>query len=68
MAWTHADLDAVDAAMARGVKAVTFADGRKREYQSTSEMLTLRTQMKAELSASASQVNPRRITVARMRR
>lgn len=68
MAWTQSDLDAVDAALKNGIRKVTFADGRSREYQSTSEMLTLRGQMKAELAAAASQVAPRRITVARIRR
>lgn len=68
MAWTQSDLDAVDAAIKNGVRRVTFADGRSTEYQTTGEMLTLRKTMKAELAASASQVNPRRVTVARLRR
>lgn len=67
MAWTQSDLDAVDAAIKAGVKRVTFADGRSTEYQTTADMLALRKQMKAELAAAASQVNPRRVTVARMR-
>lgn len=68
MAWTQPDIDAVDTALKNGIKKVTFADGRSREYQSTEEMLKLRTQMKAELAASASQVSPRRVTVGRITR
>lgn len=68
MAWTQSDLDAVDTALKAGKKRVTFADGRTIEYQSTSEMLSLRSKMKEEIAASASQVKPRRVTVARMRR
>lgn len=68
MAWTQADLDAVDAALKNGIRKVTFADGRSREYQTTEDMLSLRREMKAELLASASQVIPRRVTVARIRR
>lgn len=68
MAWTQSDLDAVDTALKAGKKRVTFADGRTIEYQNTSEMLELRSKMKEEITASASQVKPRRTTVARMRR
>ena len=60
MAWTQPDLDALDTAIAQGIKRVTFADGRLVEYQTTADMLALRNTMKAELLASASQVNPRR--------
>lgn len=65
MAWQQVDLDTVDAALARGVKRVTFADGRSREYQTTADMLEVRRVIKADLAAAASQVSPRRITVAR---
>lgn len=69
MAWSQNDLDALDTAIARGVKSVTFADGRRTEYQTTADMLAARKQMKAELIASASQVNPiPRATRGRMRR
>lgn len=68
MAWTQSDLDAVDTALKAGKKRVTYADGRTIEYQSTGEMMTLRAKMKEEITAAASQVNPRRVTVARMRR
>lgn len=68
MAWQQSDLDRLDAAMASGLKKVTFADGRSREFQDAGEMLKLRTIMKAELTEAASQVAPRRTVVARFRR
>jgi hypothetical protein len=69
MAWTQTDLDRLSAAITAGVKSVTFADGRRTEYQTLREMIELRSTMKAELAASASQVNPiPRATRGRMRR
>ncbi len=69
MGWQQADMDALDAAIARGVKAVTYADGRKVEYHSLDEMRRLRIDMKAEISAAAAQVSPRtRVIVGRTRR
>jgi hypothetical protein len=52
MAWTQDDLDALDAAIATGVKKVQYANGST-EYQSLNEMLTLRDRM-------ADAVNPGR--------
>lgn len=67
MAWTQADLDALNAAITSGVRRVTFADGRTTEYQTLREMLDLRSTMKGELLASASQVKAiPRATRARM--
>jgi phage baseplate assembly protein gpV len=70
MAWTQADLDRVDAAIANGnVKSVTYADGRAVQYESRAELLAVRREIRAELLASASQARPfRRATVARYRR
>lgn len=69
MAWTQTDLDKLSAAIAEGIKSVTYADGRKVEYQTVADMRALRNDMKAELAAAASQVTPRtRFSVARMRR
>lgn len=50
MAWVQADLDALDAAIAKNVKSVTFADGRKTEYQNADQMLAVRKVMAAQLS------------------
>lgn len=69
MAWQQADLDALSAAITRGVRSVTYADGRKMEYHSLDEMRRLRADMKAEIAAAASQVAPRtRFSIGRMRR
>lgn len=68
MAWTQGDLDKLDAAIVSGRKSFTFADGRKIEYHSLAEVLAARRDVKAELEASASQVNPRRVTIGMVRR
>ena len=69
MAFQPADLDKIDAAILSGVKKVTFADGRSTEFHSLDEMRRLRGDIKAELGASASLVNPRvRTVVGRIRR
>jgi hypothetical protein len=69
MAFQQSDLDKLDAAILSGVRAVTFADGRKTEFHSLNEMRALRSDVKAELSAAASQTQPRRrTTIGRMRR
>lgn len=64
--WTQEDLDAVQQALASGEKSVTFADGRKLEYQNTGELLKLRTQIKSEIAANNPARPVRRATVARM--
>lgn len=69
MAFTRPDLDALDVQIQKGVKKVTFADGRSREFQSVSEMMELRREMKAEIVAAESQITPRtRFSLGRMRR
>ena len=47
--WTLADLAALEAALKTGVSKVTYAD-RSVEYNSIADMLTLRAEMRAELS------------------
>jgi hypothetical protein len=69
MPFQQSDLDKLDAAITAGVKKVTFADGRSTEYHSLDEMRRLRADVKAELSASSSQVSRRnRFIVGRVRR
>lgn len=69
MAWTQADLDALDVSLSSNVLEVRFADGRSTRYQSKADMLALRAVMKAELAASASRITPRvRATRGVMRR
>lgn len=53
MAFTEADLDTLRAAMASGIKRVTFADGRTTEYQNAAEITAAYKIAKAEVSAAA---------------
>lgn len=53
MAWQQTDLDKIDAAIASGIKSVTFADGRKTEYQSVEHMMSVRAIMAAQLQMQA---------------
>jgi hypothetical protein len=59
MPYQQSDLDKLDAAIISGIKSVTFADGRKTEYQSVADMRAVRADVKAELAAAASRVHPR---------
>ena len=59
MAYQQSDLDKLDAAIVGGIRSVTFADGRKTEYQSVADMRVVRADVKAELAASSSQVSRR---------
>lgn len=69
MAWTDSDLDRIDAAIAANTKSVTFSDGRQVTYQDVDKMLQVRQAIRAELLATASQINPRtRTTIGRLRR
>lgn len=69
MAYQQSDLDKLDAAIVSGIKSVTFADGRRTEYQSVGEMRAVRADVKAEVAASASRVNRRtRFIVGRLAR
>jgi hypothetical protein len=69
VAWTQADIDAISAALMRGEKSVTWQDGRRVDYHTLDEMRRLRSDMKAEVAASRSQVVPvLRTTVGRIRR
>lgn len=42
MPFVQGDLDKIDAAIASGVRKVTFADGRSKEYQNLDQMLAAR--------------------------
>lgn len=67
MAWTQSDLDALSAAIANGIQSVTYADGRRVQYQTVADMRLLRNDMKAEIAAAANQAAPRlRTTVGRI--
>lgn len=49
MAWTQVDLDNVRKAIASGTRSVTFADGRKREYQNLDQLLAAERVIAAQL-------------------
>jgi hypothetical protein len=67
MAYTQADLDALSTAIAEGIKSVTFADGRKTEYQTLADMRALREDMKLEVAAATARTSPRlRTTIGRI--
>jgi roadblock/LC7 domain-containing protein len=58
MAWTSADLERIDTAIASGTLSVRFSDGRMVTYQSTEAMLRARAVIWAEANAaSAAPVN-----------
>ena len=47
--WTQSDLDALEAAIKKGVRSVSYASGRV-DYHSLDEMLRLRAIMRDEIS------------------
>ena len=51
MAWTQSDIDALKAALARGVKVVQMGSERV-EYASTADMKSVLAMMEAEVSGS----------------
>lgn len=51
MAWTQTDLTRLEAAIAKGVLRVRYASGEV-QYQSLSDMLSLRTLMIAEIDGT----------------
>lgn len=54
MAWTQDDLTTLQRAIATGVRSVTFADGRRTEYQNADQMLAAVKVIAAELAGQAS--------------
>lgn len=53
MAYTQADLDKVRAAITSGLRSVTFADGRRTEYQSLDQLLAAEKVIDAALKMQA---------------
>lgn len=53
MAWSQADLDALDAALALGARKVRYADGREVEYRSVREMKGIRDDIAQSLAGSS---------------
>lgn len=61
MAWTQADVDALKAAIAAGVKRVKYTD-REVEFQDTASMQLALASMQAEVAAAAGAPNYTLIT------
>ena len=57
MAYTQADLDKLDAAIAGGARRVRL-NGREKEFFSANDLLTLRTQISNELNKSSTVRRP----------
>lgn len=57
MAWSQTDLDALETALAKGVRRVRYSD-KEVEYQSIDDMIKVRELMRQQLSQSA---RPQRI-------
>lgn len=53
MAWSQSDIDALQAAMAKGVKRVRYSSGEV-EYQSMDDMRKLLADMRREVNADTS--------------
>lgn len=67
MAFTAADVERLQSAIAAGLRSVTFADGRRTEYQNADQMLAALKVMRADVAAAgASTSGRRRITVLRV--
>lgn len=60
MAWTQAQLDALSAAIAKGVTTVSY-DGNRVEYRSLDEMLKLKQEMENDISGGTSGSVKRRL-------
>ena len=67
MAFQQSDLDRLDAAIASGVRKVTFADGRSTEYQNTGDMVRAREMIVGVLDQSSSRPR-RRLIIGRVGR
>lgn len=66
MAFSQADIDALDAAMKTGLLSVRYPDGSQMTYRSLAEMRELRAAMAADVAqaSGASALGGRRVTVA----
>lgn len=67
MAWTQADIDALDAALASGRKTVQYGD-KSTTYQSVDEMLKVRALMRSEVASAGATTSEGRSTLATFRR
>lgn len=67
MAFTATDIARLEAAIAAGVRSVTFADNRRTEYQNTDQMLAALKIMRDDVASEGNAGRPRRrVTVLRV--
>jgi hypothetical protein len=50
MSYQQSDLDRLNQAIASGIRSVTFADGRRTEYQSLDQLLAAKAVIQSELA------------------
>lgn len=53
MAWSQSDIAKLEQAISSGIRSVTFADGRRTEYQNTAEMLAALNQIRIDVTRAA---------------
>lgn len=70
MAFTQADVDAMQVAIGSGVRKVTFADGRSTEYQNLADMLAALKVMRDDVAKAGNVAtrNSRRLIIGRVGR
>ena len=60
MAFSQADIDSIDAALATGEMAVWFSDGRKIEYRDVADLLKAKRAIEAQMNpVAATGLSPR---------
>lgn len=67
MAFTAEDQTTIERAIASGTMRVRFADGREVTYQSSADLLAVRSLIKDEIQASAATPEPRFTRVVTVR-
>lgn len=66
MAWTQADIDAIDTLLKSGAKSVRYASGgsmREMQFSSTDELIKLRALATQEVNATSAQMPTRQFRV-----
>lgn len=62
MSWTQSDIDAIDVALRRGTRSVTFPNGQSVSYSTTEEMMKVRslaiTEVSKEIAAARGHTAP----------
>lgn len=67
MAFTAADLSAIETAIATGALRVRYADGREVTYQSVEDLIRVRGLIQSDIAASAATASRRMTRVVHVR-